>query len=193
VHGGTGPVEPTCQGRRCSARAQEAKMPLMEMLGMSKRKANGATEDMDILDKLGKEHNEVQALLKKLLGAKTAAERNTLFCQIKTALVPHVRAEEKVVYDRVLALSQKDAKEDGNEAYIEHSLADEMLEKLSSTRNKMAPEWTAAAKVLAELVNHHIAEEESALWAHVKKNFSAEEREEMNRAFEVAKKPVRLP
>jgi hypothetical protein len=42
------------------------------------------------------------------------------------------------------------------------------------------------------LVEHHIEEEESAVWNDVKENFSAEERQQMNRAFEAAKARVRI-
>ena len=168
-------------------RIQESVMP-----SKTPRK-KGAAAEMDILDKLGQEHDEVQELLKKLVDSGSGAERTQLFKKIKAALIPHLRAEEKVVYDRVLKLKEKDAKVDGNEGYDEHEVGDVMVKKLSRMRNKASPEFTAAAKVLKELVDHHIEEEESALWDHVKENFSEDERLKMNRAFEAAKKKVRIP
>ena len=54
-------------------------------------------------------------------------------------------------------------------------------------------EFAAAAKVLRELLNHHIREEESVIWSDVKDNFSDEQREQMNRDFEASKKKVRIP
>jgi hemerythrin superfamily protein len=149
-------------------------------------------EDMDILDKLGREHEEVQGLLEKLVDSESGAERTVLFRKVKAALVPHTQAEEKVVYDRVLRLKKTDSKIDGNEGYDEHELASAMLKKLSRIRNKTSPEFTAAAKVLKELVNHHVKEEESAVWSHVKENFSDAQRVKMNSEFEAAKKKVRV-
>ena len=49
-----------------------------------------------------------------------------------------------------------------------------------------------AAKVLKELVAHHVEEEERNIWAQVRKNFSDEQRARMNRDFLAAKKAVRV-
>lgn len=148
-------------------------------------------DEGDILSTLKTEHDEVQELLEKLTGSDNAREQKQLAAKIKAALVPHTKAEEKVVYDAVLALKGKEARIDGHEGYIEHNLADMTLKKLDKlTAN--TPEFKAAAKVLKELVNHHVKEEERNIWALVRENFTAEEREAMNRAFLAAKKKVRV-
>ncbi|MFL5238626.1 MAG: hemerythrin domain-containing protein [Rhizomicrobium sp.] len=154
--------------------------------------ATYAQGDMDILTKLKKEHREVQLLLDQLVDSERAAERKSLLRQIKLALVPHSRAEEKVVYDALRALKDKDAQQDGEEGYLEHGLADRMLATLGKIGNAGSVEFAAAAKVLRELLNHHIREEESSIWSDVKDNFSDEERELMNRDFEMAKKKVKI-
>ena len=168
-----------------------------EKLGLRSKSPKGraaqAAGDMDILDKLGQEHDEVQELLEKMLDSESGSERKKLLKQIASALVPHLRAEEKVVYDRVLTLKDKNSKIDGNEGYDEHALGDAMLNKLLKMKDATSPEWTAAAKVLKELVDHHIEEEEENLWVHVKDNFTDEERIQMNREFEKAKKKVAIP
>ncbi len=145
----------------------------------------------DILDTLQTEHDEVQELLDRLTASDNGREQKALVAKVKQALIPHTKAEEKVVYDAVLALKGKDAKIDGNEGYIEHSLASETLKKLDKlTAN--TPEFKAAAKVLKELVNHHIQEEERNIWSQVKTNFSSDQREQMNRDFLAAKKRVKV-
>jgi hemerythrin superfamily protein len=147
----------------------------------------------DVLDLLKKDHDDVKALLKKLVDGKTAAERKSLVRQIKAALVPHVRAEEKIVYDAIIALRDKQPKQDGEEGYLEHALADKTLAGLDKIANAVSPEFSAAAKVLKELIEHHVEEEESNVWSDVRKNFSDDERAEMGRKFEAAKKKVRVP
>ena len=62
------------------------------------------------------------------------------------------------------------------------------LEKLTAN----TPEFKAAAKVLKELISHHVEEKERNICAQVKKNFSDEQREEMNRAFLASKKKVKV-
>jgi iron-sulfur cluster repair protein YtfE (RIC family) len=149
-------------------------------------------EATDILDTLKKEHDEVKDLLKKLGDAETSAQRRSLVQKIKMALVPHTKAEEKVVYDAVIALRDKDAQMDGYEGYLEHEWAAKTLQRLESISNAASPEHKAAGKVLKELVEHHIEEEESNVWADVKENFSDEDRQEMNVAFFAAKRRVKV-
>src|SRR4051812_31408796 len=152
---------------------------------------SGAEAEVDILETLEAEHDEVQALLAKLVDSDNGREQKALVSKIKAALVPHTKAEEKIVYDAVLAPKGAPAKIDGNEGYIEHGLASETLKKLDKlTAN--SPEFKAAAKVLNELIKHHVKEEESNIWARVKDNFSAEQRAEMNRDFLLAKKKVKV-
>jgi hemerythrin superfamily protein len=158
------------------------------VMGALSPKTEGAA---DILDTLQTEHDEVGDLLKKLVDSNNAREQKQLVQKVKRALVPHSKAEEKVVYDAVLALRGKDAKIDGNEGYIEHGLADSTLKKLDKlTAN--TPEFQAAAKVLKELIDHHVQEEERNIWAQVKENISDEQREKMNRDFLAAKKKVKV-
>ena len=152
--------------------------------------APAETEDRDILDTLKQEHDEVKALLSKLQDAEGASERKSLVKQIKQALVPHTKAEQKVVYDAVIAVRDKKLQTDGEEGYIEHDLASKTLQQLDKCASATSPEHRALAKVLKELVEHHIQEEEKNIWDDVEEHFSDEEREQMNRAFLAAKQKV---
>lgn len=149
--------------------------------------------EMDILDTLKQEHEDVAEMLERLVESDSAAERKNLLASIKTALVPHLRAEEKVVYDAILALRGKEQKEHGEEGYMEHGLGDKMLTSLAKMSSPMSPEFSAGAKVLKELVEHHVEEEEKNIWSDVQDNFSDEQRVEMNKKFLAAKKRVKIP
>jgi hemerythrin-like domain-containing protein len=149
--------------------------------------------ERDILDQLKEEHEEVAEMLEQLVKSERAGERKALLAKIKAALIPHVRAEEKIVYDAVIALKDKQPKLDGEEGYLEHGLADRMLMTLSRIQNAMSPEFSAASKVLKELITHHVEEEERNVWSDVKKNFSKEDRIAMYRRFQAAKTKVRIP
>jgi hypothetical protein len=149
-------------------------------------------ESTDILDTLKKEHDEVKDLLENLSDAETQAQRRTLVQKIKAALVPHTKAEEKVVYDAVIALRNKDAQMDGHEGYLEHEWASKTLQRLEAIANTASPEHKAAGKVLKELVEHHIEEEERSVWKDVKKHFTDDDRKKMNVSFLAAKRRVKL-
>jgi hypothetical protein len=149
--------------------------------------------DSDILDTLKQEHRDVAEMLERLVESTSAAERKKLLASIKSALVPHLRAEEKVVYDAVLAMRGKEQQIHGEEGYMEHSLGDKMLTSLGKMSDAMAPEFSAGAKVLKELVEHHVEEEEKNIWSDVERHFSEEDRIAMNKKFLAAKKRVKVP
>lgn len=152
-----------------------------------------AAGDMDILDKLKQEHDEVEEMLGEMVASDSAPERRSLLRSIKAALIPHLKAEEKVVYDAVIAAKGDKNRVDGAEGYMEHDIAQKTLLKLDKMTRLTAPEFTAGAKVLKDLVQHHVKEEESNIWADIKDNFDYEARLEMNRRFEAAKKKVKIP
>jgi iron-sulfur cluster repair protein YtfE (RIC family) len=152
----------------------------------------GEEPQADLLDTLKEEHELVQDMLKRLVDSEKATERKALLKQIKANLVPHVRAEEKVLYDAVLALKDKTARQDGEEGYIEHSLADKTLARLEKITNALSPEFGAAAKVLKELVEHHVKEEESNVWSDARENFSSDQRKLMNQRYLAEKRKIRV-
>lgn len=148
--------------------------------------------DMDILDKLKMEHREVADLLDQLNESESSSTRKSLLKKIKAALVPHVRAEEKIVYNAIISKKDVHAKVDGEEGYCEHHLVDKLLVDLSKISNAASPEFSAGAKVLKEIITHHVDEEERNVWRDIRKYYDADGRKEMNREFEAAKKKVRL-
>jgi hemerythrin superfamily protein len=155
-----------------------------------------APDETDVLDTLKKEHDELQELLAKLVDSDKAAERKSLLVRVKAALVPHSKAEEKIVYDAVIASksSTKDKhKIDGAEGYLEHAIASQTLLKLNKITPATSPEFTAHAKVLKELIDHHVQEEERNIWSDVKESFDSDDRKAMNLRYLAAKKKVKIP
>jgi hypothetical protein len=55
-----------------------------------------------------------------------------------------------------------------------------------------SPEFSAGAKVLKELVEHHVEEEEKNIWSDIEDNFSNEDRIAINREFLAAKARVKV-
>jgi hemerythrin-like domain-containing protein len=149
--------------------------------------------DADILDTLKQEHEEVAEMLGRLVESESGAERKKLLTAIKTALVPHLRAEEKVVYEAVRGMRGKEQRTHAEEGFMEHALGDKMLTQLCKMDSTTSPEFSAGAKVLKELVEHHVEEEENNIWSDIEGNFSEEDRIAMNRRFLAAKTKVKVP
>lgn len=150
----------------------------------------GTEPEMDILDTLAEEHEEVAALLHQLVDSDNSSQRRSLVKRIKAALIPHARAEEKILYDGVIGVKDKKAKIDGEEGYIEHHIVDTLLGDLDRIKDAMSPEFSAASKVLKEVVQHHVKEEESNVWSDVKSNFDSETRKLMNKKYLALKEEV---
>ena len=152
----------------------------------------GEEPQMDILDTLAEEHEVVAALLQELVDGKSSAARASTLKQIKKNLVPHARAEESVLYTALLRVKNKETKTDAEEGFVEHGLIDALLKTLSAMRDKMSPRFGAAAKVLKEIVTHHVREEEDEVWSDAKNAFTSEERKKMNRTYLAKKKLVKV-
>jgi hypothetical protein len=151
---------------------------------------SSSPSETEILDTLKKEHEEVAEMLKKLVDSESGAARKNLVAKIKAALLPHVEAEQTVLYDALIKVGDKKIQQDGKEGYIEHELAAATLARLEKIPNAMSAEFGATAKVLKELIEHHVQEEERNVWADAKEKFSADERVAMNRKYLAAKKFV---
>lgn len=147
----------------------------------------------DILDTLKKEHEAVKGLLSKLDASESAQERQSLVRQITAALVPHTVAEEKVVYKMVIALPDRQAQVDGHEGTLEHQWASKTLERLGAIADAGGAEHRATAKVLKELVEHHIEEEEENIWRDVRTHCSHEDRARLDAEFVAEKRRVTVP
>ena len=143
----------------------------------------GTEPQTDLLDTLKEEHEEVGAMLKKLIESTSSKERRSLVGQIKAALVPHSKAEQKVLYDAIIACKDRRAQTDGTEGYIEHALVSKTLTDLEKITDTASVEFAATAKVLRELVEHHVQEEESAVWTDARRHFDTQTRQAMNRRY----------
>jgi hypothetical protein len=170
-----------------SAVMKDARKAAMKAVGVPSDEA-----DQDLLDTLKSEHDEVKGLLEDLQNADTAPQRKALVQKIKQALVPHTKAEEKILYAAIIALRDKDAQIDGHEGNVEHDLAARTLQKLGGIANAKSSEHKAVAKVLKELLEHHIQEEERNVWRDARKHFSDNDRVAMNRRYLAAKARVKV-
>lgn len=123
-------------------------------------------EDTDIIQLILKHHRPLKALI-KIMKRKTAtySQKKTAFVEFAPMLVAHAKPEEQSWYK--FMKSQKDTKVEGLEGDVEHGLADQLCEELKATNNNDM--FMAKVKILAELVEHHIEEEEEEMLPHFKR------------------------
>ncbi|PCC67175.1 Hemerythrin HHE cation binding domain-containing protein [Nannocystis exedens] len=136
-----------------------------------------------IYDILKREHEEVDELLHQLKEAKGNGAQK-LFAEVRLKLVPHSRGEETAVYPRLLAA--KNASEKTRVSLEEHRQVDVLLEELAG----MSPrddEWTAKVHVLADMVGHHVDEEEGELFPLARAALSDREAAQITEEYERAR------
>lgn len=146
---------------------------------------------MEITKALHTDHQQLKKLIRGVNKSEDGEERRRLFTEFAELLIRHSRAEEKVVYDALIRTGEEEEEEAGYEGYTEHGLADTLLKDLKKGSDPMSPEWSAKAKVLMEMLEHHIQEEEDEVFTQVKEDFDTAERKEMGEAFEAQKEQVK--
>lgn len=145
---------------------------------------------MEITKALHTDHMELKKLLRTITGSEDAEEITSAFEEFAALLKKHARAEEKVVYEKLVGQSDEEVQQDGYEGYTEHMLADTLLAKLKDGADPLSPEWQAEAKVMKEILEHHIKEEEDAIFSDVRDTFEMAERKEMGEQFEELKDEI---
>jgi hemerythrin superfamily protein len=121
------------------------------------------------LDLLHSDHEAVAALFETALAEATpsAAKRNAI-ASVCAALTLHAKMEEKIFYPALRKAGKRDEKDSVLEAAEEHDLVKGLIAKI---RRVTGRDETLAAKVtvLKELVEHHVAEEESTMFDEARK------------------------
>ncbi|MGV8889243.1 MAG: hemerythrin domain-containing protein [Pseudomonas sp.] len=113
---------------------------------------------MNIFEALRESHDRQRTYADALIQTSgDTSERVEAYKRFKSEIQAHETAEERHFY---IPLMEFDNGVDlSRHAIAEHHEMDEMMETLDETEMS-SPAWLAAAKKLAEKVNHHMEEEE---------------------------------
>lgn len=142
---------------------------------------------MPILESLAKDHRVLEQLVSELgnISSREPRRRIDSFSRLQALLQGHARAEEEVVYRR-LRRQDRDDQALLLEAFEEHHLADVLLQELASACPG-GPGWAAKARVLEELLRHHIKEEEVNLFPLITRHFDEATLQTMDGEFQALK------
>jgi hemerythrin-like domain-containing protein len=138
---------------------------------------------MDILGMIRKDHDKFLGIFEDLEKTKASArEREQPFAELKKEMTQHMDAEENIFYP---ALEKKE-RDDILEAIEEHNVTRTVSEDVDSTPMD-SERWKAKLKVLKELTEHHIEEEEDRIFNVARQGLSKGQLEDMGKRFEEAK------
>lgn len=132
------------------------------------------------------DHATVKRLLRELAetGNRALKQRENLVSRIERELKMHAQLEEEIFYPAFKALSAgSDAEDLFYEASEEHHLVDMVLPALM-VANPRSHEFAAKAKVLKDLVEHHIKEEEGQMFVQARSLFDDDQLRELGEMME---------
>lgn len=134
----------------------------------------------DIIELILADHQPLKNLIKTLKDTgKNLNQRKMALDEFAPLLINHAQAEERALYS--FMERNKDLREESFEGEVEHELAELMLESISMEKNQDM--WSAKTKVLAELVEHHLKEEEKVALPDVRENTTLGQRLEMGEKY----------
>ncbi len=125
----------------------------------------------DIFTLIKADHREIDKLFKKIdrTSERATKTRTRLFEQLRDKIVEHSHAEEEAVYP--LLRKHTKTEDIGYESVEEHSVISHLLDRISVVAVS-EKEWTAAVTVLKEMIQHHVEEEQSEMFAKMRRTFS---------------------
>lgn len=146
-----------------------------------------ADSSQSAVELLKEQHEEVKALFKKIEKASARSVKTKLFDELAANIVAHDAIEREIFYP---------ACEEGmgmtdllGEALVEHGLVEFGLYQADQARAEK--DFSFKCKVLSEIIEHHVEEEEEEFFPKVEKALGDEKLEElgarMKERFEEAK------
>jgi len=132
---------------------------------------------MDAIALLKQDHKLVKDLLGQLAESTTRAvkKRAELLHEIQINLKAHTTIEEEIFYPAFKAAGKKEEEKMYFEALEEHRAAEDLVLPDLLGTDPSTEQFSGRAKVLKELIEHHIEEEETEMFKDAKKLLSKEE------------------
>lgn len=152
----------------------------MQQSTESRTSAKRELKEADIVNLILEDHKPLKELIKVMKDSdKSHEERFGAFEEFAPTLIAHAKPEEETLY--VYMKGDEELKEEGCEGDVEHMIADQLVEEIKRATDKDMK--AAQIKVLAELVEHHIEEEEEELLPDFKKESEADVRAQLGNKF----------
>lgn len=144
---------------------------------------------MNAIDLLKADHERVKALLTQLSESTDRAvkKRTELVAKLEMEISLHTRLEEEILYPAFKEAGAKEEDEMYYEAKEEHRTVDSLVLPDLKMTDPTTPEFAGRAKVVKELLEHHIEEEETEMFPKAKKLLGKAALEELGAQMEAMK------
>ncbi len=109
----------------------------------------------ELFHALHRDHEEVRATFRRSKDEDSASDRAKILYELETEILPHMLAEEQIVYPRLQA-EEGDTRQDAFESIAEHHAVRLVLRDLTETPTNDET-FPAKVRVLEDMVEHHCA------------------------------------
>lgn len=129
-----------------------------------------APEAVDAIRLLIDDHENVKSMFEQYeaLGERALVTKKRLATLICTELTKHTMAEEEIFYPALRAAGSKELEDMLDEAVVEHASAKDLIAQIMDMEST-EDLFDAKVKVLSELIEHHVREEESDMFPKARK------------------------
>jgi len=139
------------------------------------------------------DHRRVKTLLNAMQAARTESRRMELIDQTIAELTTHAEIEEQVFYPAFRAAAQKARdRQQFHEATEEHRTVDMVMPEVRQATGD--PDvFAARAKVLKELVEHHVKEEQEEMFPRARRILSADQLRTLGEQIAARQRAAKAP
>jgi hemerythrin superfamily protein len=144
---------------------------------------------MNAIDLLKADHEKVKGILSQLSESTDRAlkKRVELLDKLEMEITIHTQLEEQILYPAFKEAGGKEQDEMYYEAKEEHRTVDSLVLPDLKGTDPSTPEFAGRVKVVKELLEHHIEEEETEMFPQAKKLLGKAKLDELGEQMEVMK------
>jgi len=122
------------------------------------RKSSASAKTLgDAIALLKADHRQVEQWFEEFEKARSDSRKSTLAANICAALTVHTQIEEEIFYPAFIEATQDE--DTHHEAIVEHAGAKRLIREIEAS-GPQDDYYDARVKVLAEMIKHHVKEEE---------------------------------
>lgn len=144
---------------------------------------------MNAIDLLKADHEKVKGILSQLSESTDRAlkKRVELIEKLELEITIHTQLEEQILYPAFKDAGGKEQAEMYYEAKEEHRTVDSLVLPDLKATDPSTPEFAGRVKVVKELLEHHIEEEETEMFPQAKKLLGNAKLQELGAEMEIMK------
>ncbi|EJM42573.1 regulator of cell morphogenesis and NO signaling [Pseudomonas sp. GM33] len=144
---------------------------------------------MNAIDLLKADHQTVKAILAQLSEStdKAIKKRTDLLDKLEMEISIHTKLEEEILYPAFKAAGTKEQDVMYFEAKEEHRTVDSLVLPDLKQTDPGTPEFAGRVKVVKELLEHHIEEEETEMFPQAKKLLGKSRLDDLGEQMEAMK------